>query len=95
LVVSTQSAWFDHTNQFSGSAIGNRREAIEALDFAARGLVKCHYKLEKMENLSQVCIIQTDISLEARLTYHIYRCLTIWLLARFRDGWYLKSSDFF
>ncbi|KAH6677265.1 chaperonin 10-like protein [Halenospora varia] len=37
-----------------GSAIGNRREAIEALDFAARGLVKCHYKLENMENLSRV-----------------------------------------
>ncbi|PVH76664.1 GroES-like protein [Cadophora sp. DSE1049] len=37
-----------------GSAIGNRREAIEALDFAARGLVKCHIKIEKLENLSKV-----------------------------------------
>jgi len=37
-----------------GSALGNRQEAIEALDFAARGLVKCHYTLEKMENLTKV-----------------------------------------
>ncbi|KAK5215657.1 hypothetical protein LTR72_011310 [Exophiala xenobiotica] len=37
-----------------GSAIGNRREAIEALDIVSRGLVKCHYRLEKMDKLSQV-----------------------------------------
>lgn len=39
-----------------GSAIGNRREAIEALEFAARGLVKCHIKIEKLENLSKVSL---------------------------------------
>jgi len=39
-----------------GSAIGNRREAIEALDVVSRGLVKCHYRLEKMEQLSKVSI---------------------------------------
>lgn len=39
---------------WTGSAIGNRLEAIQALDFVARGLVKCHYKIEKLENLSQV-----------------------------------------
>ncbi|KAG0645224.1 Alcohol dehydrogenase II [Hyphodiscus hymeniophilus] len=37
-----------------GSAIGNRREALEALEFAARGLVKCHYAIKKMEDLTQV-----------------------------------------
>ncbi|KAH8593062.1 chaperonin 10-like protein [Bisporella sp. PMI_857] len=43
-------------NQFriTGSAIGNRREAIEALEIASRGLVKCHYRLEKMEKLSSI-----------------------------------------
>ncbi|KAF3390115.1 Alcohol dehydrogenase 2 [Talaromyces pinophilus] len=37
-----------------GSAIGSRREAIEALRFVARGLVKCHYTVEKMENLGEI-----------------------------------------
>lgn len=45
---------FDQLLTETGSAIGNRREAIEALDIAARGLVKCRYKLEKIENLSKV-----------------------------------------
>jgi D-arabinose 1-dehydrogenase-like Zn-dependent alcohol dehydrogenase len=53
------------TERFSGSAIGNRRETIEALDFAARNLVKCHYKLEKMGNLSQVCIISSPTKLKS------------------------------
>ncbi|KAI9717302.1 MAG: hypothetical protein M1812_004829 [Candelaria pacifica] len=35
-------------------AVGNRREAIEVLEFAARGIVKTHYRVEKMEKLSEV-----------------------------------------
>ncbi len=35
-------------------AVGDRREAIEVLEFAARGVVKTHYRLEKMERLSEV-----------------------------------------
>ena len=35
-------------------AVGNRRDAIECLDFAARGIVKTHFRLEKMENLTDV-----------------------------------------
>ena len=35
-------------------AVGDRREAIEVLDFAARGIVKTHYRLEKMDKLSEV-----------------------------------------
>lgn len=38
----------------TGSAIGSRTEAVEALGIAARGLVSCRYKLDKMENLSKV-----------------------------------------
>ena len=35
-------------------AVGNRREAAEVMDFAARGIVKTHYQLEKMEKLTDV-----------------------------------------
>lgn len=37
-----------------GSAVGDRREAIETLDFAARGVVKTHYRVEKMDKLTSV-----------------------------------------
>lgn len=37
-----------------GVAVGDRREAIETLDFAARGIVKTHYRTEKMEKLTDV-----------------------------------------
>lgn len=37
-----------------GSAIGTQAEALEVLELAARGLVKTHYKLEKMEKLTEV-----------------------------------------
>ncbi|KAH6721015.1 alcohol dehydrogenase-like protein [Leptodontidium sp. 2 PMI_412] len=50
-----------------GSAIGNRREAIEALEFAARGLVKCHIKIEKLENLSKIFEDMHAGNLQARV----------------------------
>jgi propanol-preferring alcohol dehydrogenase len=37
-----------------GVAVGNRQEAIETLDLAARGIVKTHYRLEKMDKLTEV-----------------------------------------
>ncbi|KAG0650920.1 Alcohol dehydrogenase II [Hyphodiscus hymeniophilus] len=37
-----------------GSSVGNRREALEVLDMAARGLVKTHFRIEKMEQLTEV-----------------------------------------
>lgn len=37
-----------------GSAVGNRRDAIECLDMASRGIVKMHYRTETMENLASV-----------------------------------------
>jgi propanol-preferring alcohol dehydrogenase len=40
--------------QVVGSAVGNRKEAIETLDFAARGVVKVHYRTEKMDKLTSV-----------------------------------------
>lgn len=35
-------------------AVGTRRDAIECLDFAARGIVKTHFRTEKMEKLAEV-----------------------------------------
>jgi propanol-preferring alcohol dehydrogenase len=40
--------------QIVGSAVGDRREAIETLEFAARGIVKTHFRVEKMEALTGV-----------------------------------------
>lgn len=37
-----------------GVAVGNRKDAIETLDFAARGLVKTHFRTEKMDKLTSV-----------------------------------------
>ena len=37
-----------------GIAVGDRQDAIECLDMAARGVVKMHYTTEKMENLGSV-----------------------------------------
>jgi len=37
-----------------GVAVGNRKEAIETLEFAERGLVKTHFRTAKMEELTGV-----------------------------------------
>jgi propanol-preferring alcohol dehydrogenase len=34
--------------------MGNRREAIETLDFAKRGVVKTHFRVEKMDKLTGI-----------------------------------------
>lgn len=36
------------------TSVGTRKDAVEVLDFAARGVAKSHYRLEKMENLTKV-----------------------------------------
>lgn len=40
--------------QIIGSAVGSRKEAIETLDFAARGIIKTHYRTEKLDKLTSV-----------------------------------------
>jgi len=37
-----------------GSAVGNRQDAIEALDMAARGKVKCHYELKALNDINSI-----------------------------------------
>lgn len=39
-----------------GVAVGNRQEALETLELASRGLVKTHYRVEKMDKLTEVSI---------------------------------------
>ncbi|OOF93723.1 hypothetical protein ASPCADRAFT_209010 [Aspergillus carbonarius ITEM 5010] len=38
----------------TGSAVGTRKEAIETLNFAARGIIKAHFRTEKMEALTGI-----------------------------------------
>ncbi|KAL1792786.1 hypothetical protein ACET3X_009293 [Alternaria dauci] len=40
--------------QIVGSAVGSRKEAIETMDFAARGIVKTHFRTEKMDKLTDI-----------------------------------------
>lgn len=37
-----------------GSAVGNLKEARDVLDMAARGIVKTHFKTDKLENLTSI-----------------------------------------
>ena len=48
-----QSLVFKQAN-ICAVAVGSRRDAIECLDFAARGIVKTHIRVEKMEKLTEV-----------------------------------------
>ena len=41
-------------------AVGNRQDAAEVMDFAARGIVKTHYRLEKMDRLTEVSTCDWD-----------------------------------
>ncbi|KAK4699346.1 hypothetical protein P7C70_g6912, partial [Phenoliferia sp. Uapishka_3] len=40
--------------RITGSYVGNRQDAIEALDFAARGKVKAQISIEPLKNLESV-----------------------------------------
>lgn len=37
-----------------GSAVGDRQDAIETLDFAARGIIKTRFRVEKMDKLTEI-----------------------------------------
>ncbi|KAE8375820.1 chaperonin 10-like protein [Aspergillus bertholletiae] len=40
--------------KIEGSAVGNRRDALEVLDFVARGIIMPHVRTEKLEKLTSV-----------------------------------------
>ena len=42
------------SQNIKGSAVGNRKEAIETLELAERGLLKTNFKVEKMDKLNSV-----------------------------------------
>ncbi len=50
-----------------GSAVGSRKQAIEAVEFAARGVVKTHYRVEKMDKLTDVFKAMHDQKLKGRV----------------------------
>lgn len=53
--------------QIVGSAVGTRKEAIETMDFAARGIVKTHYRTEKMEKLTEIFQEMHEQKLQGRV----------------------------
>lgn len=51
----------------TGSAVGNRTEAIETLNFAARGIIKAHHRVEKMDALTSVFEEMAEGKLQGRV----------------------------
>ena len=43
-----------HRKTIRGSIVGTRRDLAEALDFAARGLVKAHFRTDRLENINSI-----------------------------------------
>ncbi|PSS23096.1 hypothetical protein M430DRAFT_64761 [Amorphotheca resinae ATCC 22711] len=50
-----------------GSAVGNQREALEVLDMAARGIVKTHLKVRKLEELTDVFHEMSEGKMQGRV----------------------------
>lgn len=50
-----------------GVAVGTRQDAVECLDFAARGIVKSHYRVEKSDKLTDVFQEMKDGTLIGRV----------------------------
>jgi len=50
-----------------GSAVGNQKEALEVLDLAARGVVKIHYRIEKLEKLTEVFTEMSKGTMQGRV----------------------------
>lgn len=51
----------------TGSAVGSRKEAVEVLEFAARGVLNVHYRVEKMEGLTDVFTEMREGKLKGRV----------------------------
>lgn len=51
----------------TGSAVGNRSEAIETMEFAARGIIKTHFRTEKMEALTDIFKEMEDGKVQGRV----------------------------
>jgi propanol-preferring alcohol dehydrogenase len=54
-IANAHPAWvIVQQSNLVGSAVGNRRKAMETMDMAARGIVKTSFRLEKMDKLADV-----------------------------------------
>lgn len=51
----------------TGSAVGTRQEAIETLEFARRGIIKVHHRVEKMDKLTDVFKEMEEGKLQGRV----------------------------
>ncbi|EAW11852.1 zinc-dependent alcohol dehydrogenase [Aspergillus clavatus NRRL 1] len=51
----------------TGSAVGNRTEALETLEFAARGIIKAHVRTEKMDALTSIFQEMAEGKLQGRV----------------------------
>ncbi|KID94947.1 Alcohol dehydrogenase superfamily, zinc-type, partial [Metarhizium majus ARSEF 297] len=60
-------------NQFTicGSNVGSRQDAIETLDFAARGVIKSHVRVEKMSELTRVFEEMHEGKLQGRVVLDV------------------------
>jgi propanol-preferring alcohol dehydrogenase len=54
-----------------GSAVGNQKEAIEVLEMAARGIVKTHYRLEKMDKLTEIFKEMSELKMQGRVVLEL------------------------
>lgn len=50
-----------------GSAVGNRKDAIETMNMAARGVVKTHFVVEPMSNLTDIFQRMDAMTLKGRV----------------------------
>lgn len=51
----------------TGSAVGNRQDALEVLDFAARGIIKARVRIESMDSLATVFQEMKEGKLQGRV----------------------------
>ena len=56
-----------HRKTIRGSIVGTRRDLAEALDFAARGLVKAHYRTDRLENINGIFDEMQQNSIDGRV----------------------------
>ncbi|OQE32321.1 hypothetical protein PENSTE_c001G07869 [Penicillium steckii] len=61
------SSFINKHYTITGSAVGNRTEAIETLKFAARGIIQAHYRTEKMDALTSVFQEMAEGKLQGRV----------------------------
>lgn len=60
-----------YTHRIVGSAVGNRQDAAEALEIAARGVVKVHFQLKGLSDLPSVFADMTNGKITGRIVLDV------------------------